>query len=324
VCTHVDDLLFIGPDGDFISQQMQNLSQFYETTINESPTSFLGISLEYDESTGDLKLSMPGYTRRIVDEFLGDFEFKIPKTPAKSIADKFNDTTDYLLDATNKHLYMSIVGSLLYLTICTRPDIYNSVHELTQHMQSPSSVHLRASYRVLHFLSGTIDDGIILRPDDNPSLEAWADASYASHLDRKSHHGLCFRYGRNSGCFFSASKKQAIVALSSTEAEYVGAAECCRDVLFFRSILKELHSPINGPTIIYQDNKSTITFITSDNTYERSKHIDIRHHYIRQQYKLKQVSIVYVSTTMMIADILTKSLDVASFTRLRVLLLGLR
>ena len=153
--------------------------------------------------------------------------------------------------------------------------------------------------------------------------DAFADAAYANTHDRKSQYGLTFRLGTKSAHFYSVSKKQSIVAISSTEAEYVALAECVRDVIWLRSFLHELGYTQLHPTPIYQDNKSCIAIAENTGNTERTKHIDIRHHFLKDFIASNDIKLYYLPTDDMVADILTKSLVTAQFSKLANVLLKL-
>ena len=322
ICSHVDDLLMTSNSLDLLRTTAQNIQHTYEITVEEQPTAYLGMCIDYDRTAGTLLLSMPGYTQRMVDEFLPNRPARPPKTPSLTHSDE-TSTDSTALDSNGKKNYMRVVGSLLYLAISTRPDILHAVHTLTQHMQSPATQHLHDAHRVLHYLSGTTSHGITFVRDDDITLHAFADAAYANTHDRKSQYGLTFRLGTKSAHFYSVSKKQSIVAISSTEAEYVALAECVRDVIWLRSFLHELGYTQLHPTPIYQDNKSCIAIAENTGNTERTKHIDIRHHFLKDFIASNDIKLYYLPTDDMVADILTKSLVTAQFSKLANVLLKL-
>jgi hypothetical protein len=217
---------------------------------------------------------------------------------------------------------MKIVGSLLYLAISTRPDILHAVHYLTQYLKSPSDIHLSCAYRVLRYLLGTINYFIEFYKCDDHTLQAYADAAYANNSDKKSQHGMCFRFGSKSACFYSLSKKQSLVALSSTESEYIALAECVREVLWFRSFLNEIGQSQLCPTPIFQDNRSCIKIAQDPSVSDRTKHIDIKHHFIKERISLNDITLIYIPTAAMLADIFTKPLPYPQFRTLVSDLLG--
>jgi hypothetical protein len=268
-----------------------------------------------------MKISMPGYTQRIIDDYLPSGT-QPSKTPSSIIGADVLPAPNDLLDKQHHTLFMRIVGSLLYLAISVRPDILYSVHALTQHMKAPSVTHLQAAYRVLRYLSGTTNFSLTFYAGHDVELQAYADAAYANNVDYKSQHGICFRLGTKSACFYSITKKQNLIALSSTESEYIALAECVREVIWFRSMFDELNLPISTPTPIYQDNRSCIKIAQDPSVADRTKHIAIRHHFVKERIALGNIVLVYTPTAHMVADILTKPLSFAFFKPLLSQILG--
>ena len=148
------------------------------------------------------------------------------------------------------------------------------------------------------------------------------DASFACHEDRKSHFGITLHLSPKDASFHTISKKAQCVALSSTEAEYLALCEASKLVAWGRQFLNELGFIQDTPSIIHEDNKSTIHMVYNGNDKGRTKHIDIRFHYIREMIANQQVSVTYLNTEDMISDMLTKPLEPRSFLKHRDNLLG--
>ena len=146
---------------------------------------------------------------------------------------------------------------------------------------------------------------------------AFVDASYGNHDDRKSHCGVSLHLGFPGGSVQTVSKKTKLVALSSTEAEYIGLCEAAKIVAWARQFLEEVGYPQQGPTILYEDNKSAINMVNNGNDHGRTKHIDIRYHYIRDLVEEGKVVVEYLPTDIMVADTLTKALDKNKFLKFR-------
>ena len=147
-------------------------------------------------------------------------------------------------------------------------------------------------------------------------LVGYTDSDWAGDTEeRKSTSGYVFNLG--SGAFSWSSKKQQVVALSTTEAEYIAAANCATQAVWLRRMLGELQHQQNGPTTIYCDNKSTIALTKNPMFHGRSKHIDIKHHYIRELVKDKEIVVEYCASEYQVADIFTKSLKADLFLKLK-------
>ena len=181
--THVDDILIISKNLELIHSVEEELKKIYDLTINEVPHSYLGMQIEQNRELGTLKLSMPGYTQRILNDYLTNKNFRTATTPFLPAQ---TDSTKNLdpLSGSEQQLYMTITGSLLFLAISTRPDILQPVHVLTQFLKNPSQQHLKSAYRILAYLSGSVNLDITFRNDEKFTLQAFADSSFANNHDR--------------------------------------------------------------------------------------------------------------------------------------------
>lgn len=208
--------------------------------------------------------------------------------------------------------YRQAIGSLQYIVTCTRWDLAFAVNHLAQFMSNPAPVHWLGIKRIFRYLRGTSNQGLIYTgaPSSSPShnLSGWSDADWAGDLDtRRSTSGYVFQL--DSQCVLSwQSRKQSIVALSSTEAEYIAAATATKELLWLQTIIYELGYSLSQPSIIYTDNQSCIGLSENPKFHDRSKHIDLRYHFLREKVKNKIIQLEYTPTQYMWADILTKSL----------------
>ena len=202
--------------------------------------------------------------------------------------------------------YRELVGALMYLAVATRPDIANTVSRLAQFNNNPNKRHWLAAKRVLRYLAGTTGLGLLFFRADQP-LTGYSDADWGGcTIDRRSFTGYTFLLG---GAAISwKSQKQRTVALSSTEAEYVSMTEAVKEGLYLRSLLTELRLDRMAETVLYIDNRGA-QYLAHDHMYHpRTKHIDIRYHFLRQSVAEGLVTLEHVPTSEMVADILTKAL----------------
>jgi hypothetical protein len=175
----------------------------------------------------------------------------------------------------------------------------------------------------LWYVAGTRTLGLRFLSGEGIMLYCTVDAAYANHIDRKSHTGVTLHVGRNSGSFHSVSKKQTITADSSTVAEFIGTHIAAKEVMWARAFLKELGFPQSGPTIMFEDNKSTIAMISNPGNGQKTKHIDVRYNFIREQVMRKAITMQHLGTKDMTSDALTKGLSKVPFLHLRPKLLGM-
>ena len=221
--------------------------------------------------------------------------------------------------------YQRLVGSITYLAICTRPDLAYAAMSLGQFNASPTRGHLVAAKGVLRYLAGTLLFSLVLSVSNDKlpsSIQNMAgicglsDADWASdEKDRKSISGYCFYY-KNSLVSWSA-RKQRTVSTSSTESEYYALANTFKEAIWIKLFLSLIHFPAPTPFPLLCDNQSTQTIANTDSISSRTKHIDVRHHFIREHITNGSFSTVWVPTTDMIADIFTKPLSSILFTRHR-------
>ena len=211
--------------------------------------------------------------------------------------------------------YRQIVGSLMYLTT-TRPNMMFSVSLISRFMSRPTELHLQAAKRILRYLQGTTNFGILYKREGVDELRAFIDSDYAGDLeDRKSTSGYVFLI--SSGAVSWLSKKQPIVTLSTTEAEFVAAAGCASQAVWMRRVLDNLGLAKKECTTIWCDNSSTIKLSKNPVMHGRSKHIDVRFHFLRDLVNDGIIQLMHCRTQEQIADLMTKALKLETFQKLR-------
>eukprot|EP00794_Sanderia_malayensis_P004477 gene4477-biopygen3644 len=214
--------------------------------------------------------------------------------------------------------YQSMIGSLTYAAIATRPDISYSVSMLSQYMSNPGEEHFRGIKRVLRYIRGTTDLGLELQAQDKMkiSLHGYADADWAGDVSkRKSTTGYLFRIGNGTGSW--KARRQSIVALSSTEAEYVSLSSAAQETIWMRNLLESIGFQQLDPTTICEDNQGAIAVAKNPGNHPKTKHISIKYHFIREAVEKNEIMLQYCPTNEMLADILTKALPKERFKELR-------
>ena len=200
--------------------------------------------------------------------------------------------------------YQQAIGGLWYLSLCTRPDIAYAVNYLSQFNNCYGKEHWNAVLRIFKYLNGTLDYGIMYCKSQTDILGS-CDASFGNLEGKKSVSGYVFKM--SDGPISWVSKKQELTALSSTEAEYISISHAGKEAVFLRGFLFELYGR-SGSILIYNDNMSTLKLV--EGYHSRTKHIDIRYHYIRELYKSGKIRLCHMSPTKeMPADVLTKGLN---------------
>lgn len=241
--------------------------------------------------------------QQYIEELLLKFDMTDCRTADTPIESKLNVTkAEKCTPGIN---YQKLLGCLMYLAVMTRPDIAYSVSYLSQFNTCYSVEHFNYAKRILKYLKKT-KMYCLKFSNEGESLQGFVDADWASDsLDRKSYTGFCFVM---SGTAVSwQSRKQRVTALSSTEAEYVALSEACREAIYLRQLLYEL----TGSLITIRlncDNQSALKMVTNHQCHNRSKHIDVKHHFVREVVNSGKLSVNYLSTNEMPADLLTKGL----------------
>jgi hypothetical protein len=206
------------------------------------------------------------------------------------------------------HEYASVVGGLMFAACVTRPDISCAVGQLSQFLNNPSSTHMRAAKRVLRYLQGTSTLGITYRPLPL-RLEGYSDTDWAGDLDtRRSTTGYVVML--NNGAITWRSRRQPTVALSTIESEYMALTEATKELKWVRTLLAELGYS-NGstePTDLFTDSQSALALAKNPVSHAHAKHIDLRHHFIREAIQDKIIWVQHIPMAEMTADSLTKAL----------------
>ena len=298
---YVDDMLIAAKKlAEVEGVKKALLSSFDARDLGEASL-FLGMTIERDRSRKSIKLSQSGMTAKLVGEY-GLAEGKarsIPLSPSLHLTAGEGEPLD-----KTKTCYSSLVGSLLYLSVCTRPDIAQAVGVLSKYMASPPTVHMQAAKGVVRYLAGTADYGITFG-GAGALLLGYCDADYAGDLDtRRSTTGYVFIMHGGAVCW--SSKRQPTVAASTTEAEYMAAANAVKEGLWLRTLLRDLHLEISVISIM-ADNQSAIKLLKNPISSMRSKHIDVIYHFARERVVHKEIQFHYISTNKMVADMLTKA-----------------
>lgn len=303
--THVDDFYVISNERDMISDLHKFLSnEFGEVTIKSGDLiGYLGMEVSRNPKNGDIKLSQPGYIKKLLNELKYE-NIRSVSTPweVNYVSVKGDDEKVDKLD------YLRLLGLLNYLAVFTRPDLLFAMSKAAQACSDPTVGDMRRLKRIFRYLSGTRDYGIIFEGGKEIKLHAYVDASHNCYEDAKGHYGICFSLGKNDGVFYARSSKLKIVTLSSTESEYVAICEAATEVVFIRRLLSDIGFPQNKPTPIYEDNQSCIAMIHGQSNHQKSKHISPKYHYTREQVQIGEIEVKYIQTEEMTADILTKPL----------------
>lgn len=215
--------------------------------------------------------------------------------------------------------YREAIGSLMFLSIGTRPDITFSVSYVSRFMEKPSEIHVTAVKRIMKYLRGTSDYGILFTNSKRNDFRfhSYSDADFAMDLvNRKSTSGSVFSLG--SSVISWSSELQRCTALSTMESEYIAASETSRELVWLRRLIHQLDQQIlNERPILFMDNESAIKFTKNPTFHRKTKHIEVRYHFIRSQFEKGIFDVKFVGTENQLADFFTKPLPRVQFEKFR-------
>ena len=301
---YVDDCILAGPGGTFIVSFKRAFGQRFSVQDLGPVAWLLGMTVERDRAARVVKLGQRQYILDMLERF-NMLDAKPVSTPMAlgSMAERTDDS-----GSAASLPYQSLIGSLLYASVSTRPDITMAVSYLSRHMAKASMVHWEQGKRVLRYLKGTSDRKLVYGGGRvSVALEGYADADYAGDSDgRRSRTGFVFML--NGAAISWKSQRQQTVALSTAEAEYMALTAAAQEALFLRQLLEQMGQPQASGTVLHEDNQSCIALCKNTMTTGRSKHIDVKMHFCREKQESGEIVVKYCPTEVMLADALTKPL----------------
>lgn len=306
---YVDDGLVIGNNEKSIDSVISHLQKKFEVKAMKLGC-FLGMEIE-QLNDGSIYVHQTAYARKVLNKFsMSECNaVAIPADP-NQVLSNFDDSEPA------KFPYRQLIGSLMYLAVGTRPDIAFSVGNASRYMEQPKIPHVAAAKRILKYIKGTLDFGIVYKSKADNQIVGYSDSDYGGDVEtRRSTSGFAFLIGN--GTISWSSERQKSVALSTTEAEYVAASNAIRELIWLQRLTGELTQNQFGATKFFMDNQSAIRLVKNPVLHKRSKHIDIRYHFVREQFKEEKFSLDYVRTDDQVADIFTKAIPKVRFQYLR-------
>jgi len=273
---------------------------------------FLGLEIQQNRTLRTLHLSQTKY----IEKILATHHMQA-SNPATTPADPHirlkKSCQDFEASATERRNYQSAVGSLMYAMLGTRPDISYTVSKVSQYPTNPNSTHCTAVKRIFRYLAGTPNRGICYIIQGIGS--GFTDADWGSGDDQKSIRGYTFVL--NGASISWNSKKQTMVALSSTKAEYMALTQAVKESIWLQALLLDLGARRHLEEVrnIYIDNQGELALARNPEFHARTKHIDIQYHFVRQHLENEKITLTYCPTSEMTADIFTKALPQPALTK---------
>ncbi|MBW0535557.1 hypothetical protein O181_075272 [Austropuccinia psidii MF-1] len=303
---HVDDGFLIGKSEEVILKFLEKLNLKLKLKIKKQPNQHLGYTLTWKKDMVLLNQS------DLIEKLLKNNDMISCKPVQTPCNGNFLQEIKEKSEVINLTEYQKSIGLLNYLSQHTRPDIMFTVNQLSRYSTCPTSKHWIALKHLLRYLKGTMKLNLIYKKTKTTSiiseLTGWADADYANAKeDRKSVSGYVIQVYENPVCWLS--KKQSVVAQSTTEAEYISMNLCAKQIRWLTFVIKDLGQQIEKPTL-FNDNSGAVIISKQASLNTNTKHIEVRYQYLRDCVLKKLLNVIQTSTTQMIADILTKLLGV--------------
>jgi hypothetical protein len=314
---HVDDTLAIGTSVAVLDKLEADLRSKWEISVGDA-SFILGIHIERDRPNRLIHLSQTALIDKLAAKH-GQVNCRTASTPMEHgavVTLRDSPVTQADKDAMADKPYRELLGGLQYLAHGSRPDICYAVGRLASVAHNPGVTHWNMLVRVLRYLVTTRGFRLTLGGTGPINLSGMTDSDYANCVDtRRSVSGYAFTLGR--GAVSWSSRKQDIVTTSTTEAEYVALANATKETLWLRALVAELGFKQGRPSLLMADNQGAIVLSEDQSNHARTKHIDVRYHFVRERTANGDILVKYVRSCDNVADIFTKPLPPASFTLLR-------
>jgi len=311
VLNYVDDILIASSSSANIERFKSKVKQRYKTKEITDVKRFLG--MEINQTKDYITITQRDHIEKLL-KFSGLKMAKPRNTPMEPNTKYVKSLEEHSTKEEFKTKYRKLIGSLLYISQNTRPDITYSVNYLSRFQNNPNEDHYVGVKRIIRYLSGTLNCGLLYSKNMNEELCGYADASWGEDIeDRKSTTGYCFMI---CGKIIQwRSCKQSVVALSSCEAEYISLSEAIREGRYIQTLCKFFNLDVERYDM-FEDNQSAIA-VASNTESRRGKSIDIRYHSVREAVERGEIQLKYIRSQDNIADILTKALGATALDNIR-------
>ena len=311
----VDDVVIIAENRELVNDFLASMREKFLIKDLGKLRYFLGIEFHIDDN--QVTMSQPKYTRAILERFKMQNSFRKSTPMVNNIHHElaFNKHSPKL-DTIMTTRYRELVGSLIYLEQCTRPDIAVATNILGQQMANPTKFHWEVGKKVLRYLKHSVDYTIRYQKSDTLSLCAYSDADYANDAsDRKSQSGYLTYLSTTSSPISWSSRKQTLLANSTTYAEYIAMSETACELVWIQSLLESLNfDDIKYvPAVLWADSQTALSLTENPKHHRRTKHIDIKYHHLRDLISRGVIDAKFIGTKENRADGFTKPLGPTKF-----------
>ncbi|KAE8718014.1 putative LRR receptor-like serine/threonine-protein kinase [Hibiscus syriacus] len=312
ILLYVDDMLIASKSQKEIDKLKAQLNQEFEMKDLDEAKKILGMEISRDRQRGKLCLTQKQYLRNVLQCFGMNENTKHVSIPlASQLSPKTNKEREYMA----KVPYANAVGSLMYAMVCMRPEISQVVRVVSIYMHDPGEGHWQAVKWILRYLQQTVDIGLVFEQDEalGQCVVGYADSDYAGDLDKhRSTIGYLFTLAKASvSC---KSTLQSTVALSTTEAEYMAVSEAVNEAIWLNGLMEDL-GVVQSHISLYCDSQSAIHLAKNQVYHSRTKHIDVRYHFVREIFEEEKILLQKIATSENPANIMTKvGLNIATAT----------
>ena len=312
IAVYVDNILLSRKSDQMMVRIKETLARRFEMKDLGMLHHFLGVKVVQNSSTGEIWIGQPAYTEKLLHKF-GMENSKPASTLTNADAKLIKKEKD--AGGIDQRMYQAAVGSLLYLSTKTRTDIAFAVGNVAHFCAEPTNQHWTAVKRIFRYLKGTSEFGLLYSRIAT-SCVGFSDADRGGSIDdRKSTSGYLFKIGGTAVSW--RSNKQSCVALSTAEAEYVALAAAAQEAIWLQQLTCDILGKPVEEVEIFEDNQSAICLAINPQFHGRTKHIEIKYHFIQDQVEKDNIKLVYCRSEDMVADMLTKSLPSHQFIKLR-------
>ena len=297
----VDDILIATAHKKLLKRMKDHLKGKFKMKDMGKISYFLGI--KFVQSHSKIEMDQSQYLMSILQKY-GMSECKPRSTPSEPRAS--TTSTDAAPLSENPRVYRELVGSLLYATTCTRPDLSWVVSKLSQHLANPDLSDWVMLKHVLKYVKGTVNYKLCFtKSSDGLHIHGYSDSDWASSSDRRSTTGYYFALNSSGPPVSWKSRKQPTVALSSCEAEYMALSASTQEAIYLTTVMNDYL--LKSKPVIHSDSQSALSLIENPINHNRTKHIDIRYHFVREKYAAGTIDILYAPRDENVADIMTKA-----------------
>lgn len=309
LAVYVDDILIISNNFELEQQLVGQLRSIFKMKDLGEATSVLGVKISRDLRKSTIAIDQQHYIVKMLERFgMTDCNpISTPLDPNQHLTKEMGPTSNEEIEDMKAFPYQEAIGSMMYAAQLTRPDICFALTLLSRFNKNPGHAHWQAVKRVFRYLKGTINRKLVFRGNADSELIGYCDADHAGNQDsRRSTSGYVFAM---CGAAISwCSKGQKTVSLSTTESEYTALVLGMQEAIWLKRFECEIFANAPKCITIHCDNKGALFLAINNSTSPRTKHMDIKAKFVREQLDCGRIKLEYISTNDMLADIFTKAM----------------